>query len=146
MTMTTIERVVALQRVSLFAEVPGRTLAAVAQLGSEVELPAGATVIVEGAVDDHLFAVVRGRLRVHQGERTLATLDPGATAGELAALVPEPRSASVTVLEPAILLRIDKAVLDELMVDRPELARGIISALVAMVRARTNVGTDSTPT
>ena len=146
MRMTTIECVVALQRVPLFAEVPGRTLAAVAQRASEIELPAGATVIDEGAVDEHLFAVVRGRLRVHQGERTLAIVDPGVTVGELAALVPEPRSASVTVLEPAILLRIDKAVLDELMVDRPELARGIINALVTMVRARQRLGTDSTPT
>ena len=146
MTMTTIERVVALQRVPLFAEVPGRTLAAVAQRGTEIELPVGAVVIAEGAVDDHLFAVVRGRLRVHQGEHTLATLESPATVGELAALVPEPRSASVTVLEPATLLRIDKAILDELLVDRPELARGIIHALVTMVRARTRPGTHSTPT
>lgn len=145
MSMTTIERVVALQRVPLFADVPGRTLAAVAQRAIEVELPEGERVIAEGAVEDHLFAVVRGRLRVHQGDRTLAVLDPGATVGELAALVPEPRSASVTVLLPAILLRIDKAVLDELLVDRPELARGIISALVGMVRARTRPGADSTP-
>ena len=145
MSLTTIERVVALQRVALFADVPGRTLAAVAQRAIEVEVPAGTTVIAEGAVDDHLFALVRGRLRVHQGEQTLAVLDAGATVGELAALVPEPRSASVTVLEPAMLLRIDKAVLDELLVDRPELARGIIGALVTMVRARTRPGTDSTP-
>jgi CRP/FNR family transcriptional regulator, cyclic AMP receptor protein len=145
MTMTTVERVVALQRVALFADVPGRSLAAVAQRATEVELPAGATVIAEGAVDDHLFALVRGRLRVHQGEQTLAALDAGATVGELAALVPEPRSASVTVLEPATLLRIDKGVLDELLVDRPELARGIISALVAMVRGRARSGADSTP-
>ena len=145
MSLTTIERVVALQRVPLFADVPGRTLAAVAQRAIEVELPDGEPVIAEGAVEDHLFVVVRGRLRVHQGDRTLAVLDPGATVGELAALVPEPRSASVTVLLSAILLRIDKAVLDELLVDRPELARGIISALVGMVRARTHPGADSTP-
>jgi CRP-like cAMP-binding protein len=145
MSLTTIERVVALQRVALFAEVPGRTLAAVVQRAIEVEAPEGTTVIVEGAVDDHLFALVRGRLRVHQGEQTLAVLDAGATVGELAALVPEPRSASVTVLEPAMLLRIDKAVLDELLLDRPELARGIISALVAMVRSRTRPGADSAP-
>ena len=31
MTMTTVERVVALQRVGLFADVPGRTLAALAR-------------------------------------------------------------------------------------------------------------------
>jgi CRP-like cAMP-binding protein len=145
MSMTTIERVVALQRVPLFADLPGRTLAAVAQRAVEVEMPAGVTIIVEGAVEDHLFAVVRGQLRVHQGDHTLAVLDTGATVGELAALVPEPRSASVTALLPALLLRIDKAVLDELLVDRPELARGIISALVGMVRARTGPGADSTP-
>jgi CRP-like cAMP-binding protein len=145
MSLTTIERVVALQRVALFANVPGRTLAAVALRAIEVEVAAGTTVIVEGAVDDHLFAVVGGRLRVHQGERTLAVLDAGATVGELAALVPEPRSASVTALEPAMLLRIEKAVLDELLLDRPELAREIIGALVTMIRARKRPGTDSTP-
>jgi CRP-like cAMP-binding protein len=145
MSMTTIERVVALQRVPLFADLPGRTLAAVAQRAIEVEVPAGVTIIAEGAVEDHLFAVVRGRLRVHQADHTLAVLDSRATVGELAALVPEPRSASVTVVLPAMLLRIDKAVLDELLVDRPELARGIISALVGMVRARTRPGPDSTP-
>ena len=146
MTMSTIERVVALGRIGLFAEVPGRTLAAVAQRAVEVEVAAGAAVIVEGAVDDHLFAVVRGRLRVHQGDRTLTILGAGATVGELAALVPEPRSASVTALEPGLLLRIDRAVLDELLADRPELARGVISALVTMVRERTRHGTDPAAT
>jgi CRP-like cAMP-binding protein len=146
MSLTTIERVVALQRVALFADVPGRTLAAVAQRAIELEVPGGTTVIAEGAVDDHLFALVRGRLRVHQGEQTLAVLDAGATVGELAALVPEPRSASVTTLEPAMLLRIDKSVLDELLVDRPDLAMGIINALVTMIRARPRPETDSTPT
>jgi len=145
MTMTVIERVVALQRTPLFAEVPGRTLAAVARRAEEVAVAAGQAVIAEGAVDDHLFAVVRGRLRVHQGDRTLTVLDAGATVGELAALVPEPRSASVTALEPAMLLRIDKGVLDELLADRPELARGVIAALVAMIRRRGEVGTDSPP-
>jgi len=57
--------------------------------------------------------------------------------GELAALVPEPRSASVTALEPCDLLRIDKAVLDELLAARPDLATGIITSLVAMLRERT---------
>jgi CRP-like cAMP-binding protein len=65
--------------------------------------------------------------------------------GELAALVPEPRSASVTAVEPATLLRIDKPVLDELLADRPALASGIIAALVAMVRERVRAQTDTTP-
>lgn len=143
--MTTIERVVALQRVGLFADVPGRTLAAVARRATELDVAPGASVIVEGAVEDHLFTVVHGRLRVHHGSRDVTTLGPGTTVGELAALVPEPRSASVTALEPTTLLRIDKPVLDELLADQPALANGVIAALVAMVRERTRPGADATP-
>jgi CRP-like cAMP-binding protein len=146
MTMTTVERVVALHRVDLFADVPGRTLAAVAGRATEVEVAAGARVIEQGAVEDHLFAVVSGRLRVHRGEQTVVELGPGTTVGELAALVPEPRAASVTALEPTTLLRIDKPVLDELLADRPVLAGRVIAALVAMVRERSRPGTDSTGT
>ena len=55
MTMTTIERVVALQRVPMFADVPGRTLAAVAQRAVEMDVADGVSIIVEGTVEDHLF-------------------------------------------------------------------------------------------
>ena len=143
--MTTVERVVALHRVSLFADVPGRVLAALARRASEVDVAAGTLVIAEGAVEDHLYAVVRGRLRVHRGERSITVLGPGTTVGELAALVPEPRTASVTALERSTLLRIDRPLLEELLADRPALARGIIAALVAMVRERARAEPDTTP-
>src|SRR5437868_15109928 len=105
--MTTVERVVALQRVGLFRTVPGRTLAALATRAPEIDVQPGAAVIEEGAIEEHLFVVVRGRLLVHRGERRITELGPGSTVGELAALVPEPRSASVTALESSTLLRID---------------------------------------
>jgi CRP-like cAMP-binding protein len=145
MTMTTVERVVALHRVGLFADVPGRTLAPLAQRASEIEVPAGTLVIAEGAVEQHLYAVVRGQLRVHRGERTITTLGAGSTVGELAALVPEPRSASVTALEQTTLLRIDRPLLEELLADRPALASGVIAALVAMLRERAQSEADTTP-
>jgi CRP/FNR family cyclic AMP-dependent transcriptional regulator len=133
--MTTVERVVALQRVPLFADVPGRTLAAVAQRASEVEVDTGGVVIEQGAVEDHLFAVVSGRLLARDGERVLREVSAGSTVGELAALAPQPRSAGVTALVPTLLLRIDRPVLDELLADHPQLARGIITSLVRMIRS-----------
>lgn len=133
--MTTVDRVVALHRVPIFADVPGRTLAAVAMRATEVEVGAGDVVIERGAVEDHLFAVVRGRLEARDGDRVLRELEAGATVGELAALAPEPRSATVTALAPTLLLRIDRSVLDELLADQPGLARGVITALVRMIRS-----------
>ena len=134
MPMTVVDRVVALHEVPLFAAVPGRTLAAVAACADEVTVSAGDEVIVEGAVEDHLFVVVRGRLRASHEGTVLRDLPPGSTVGELAALVPEARSATVTALEESLLLRIDAMVLDELLADHPELARGVIRTLVTMLR------------
>jgi CRP-like cAMP-binding protein len=135
--MLTIERVAALHKVVMFTDIPGSALAAVARQATEVSVDPGDPIVVEGAIEDHLFVIVDGRVRIHHGDRTLTELGPGATVGELAALVPEPRSASATAIEPTTLLRLDKPVLDELLADRPALARGIITALVTRLRERT---------
>jgi len=130
-----VTRVATLHRVDLFAGIPGRLLVAVAAMSEEVRVPAGSTVIEEGAVEDHLFVVVEGRVRVHRDDTTLVELGPGAIVGELAVLVPEPRSATVTALDATHLLKVRKPVLDELLLDWPELANGVIASLVAKLRA-----------
>jgi CRP-like cAMP-binding protein len=130
-----VERVAALHRVDLFAGVPGRVLAAVAAATTDVRFAPGESLIEEGAIEAHLFAIVEGRVRVHRGDETVVELDPGVTVGELAALVPQPRTASVTALEPTRALRLDKAVLDDLLAEWPELAHGVISVLVARLTA-----------
>lgn len=130
-----VERVSALHRVDLFAGVPGRVLAAVAAVTSEVDVEPGEVLIEEDAVEAHLFAIVEGRVRVHRGAQTIVELGAGRTVGELAVLVPQPRTASATALEQTLALRLDKAVLDELLVDWPELAQGVIAALVARLAA-----------
>ena len=130
-----VERVSALHRVDLFAGVPGRVLAALAEEAEEVRAEPGTVLIEQGAVEAHLYAVVKGRVRVHRGDQTLLELGPGATVGELAVLVPQPRSASVTVVEPTLVLRVDKVVLDDLLADWPELTEGVIAALVERLRA-----------
>ena len=133
-----VERVAALHRVELFAGIPGRVLAAVAEAAVERRLSQGEVLLEEGAVEAHLYAIVEGRVRVHRGERTLVELGRGATVGELAVLVPSPRAASVTAIAPTHVLRVDQAVLDELIVDWPELAHGVIAELVSRLRATTD--------
>jgi len=130
-----VERVAALHRVDLFARVPGRVLAAVAEATSEVHAAPGEGLIEEGAIEAHLFAIVEGRVRVHRGTQTLVELGACTTVGELAALVPQPRTASVSALEETLALRLDKSILDELLAEWPELAHGVIDALVARLAA-----------
>ena len=139
-----VERVAALHRVQMFAGIPGRVLAAVAEAAVEERASQGEVLMEEGAVEAHLYAIVEGRVRVHRGDRALGELGAGATVGELAVLVPAPRSASVTALEPTLVLRVDQLVFDELLVEWPELAHGVIEELVARLRARTELD-DQTP-
>jgi CRP-like cAMP-binding protein len=127
--LLTIERVAVLQRVELFRSVPGHTLAGVARLLEEVRIDAGVTFIERGAIEDWLYVVAEGRVRAHAGERTLAERGPGAVVGELAVLQPAPRSASVTAIEPTLLLRLRRAPFEELLDDRPEIARAVIGSL-----------------
>ena len=134
-TLGLVDRVAALHRVDLFADVPGRVLAAVAELTTEIRISPGDMLIEEGAVEAHLYAIVNGRVRVHRGDRTLVELGPGTTVGELAALVAQPRTAAVTALEPTLALRLDKVVLDDLLLEWPELAHGVIGALVGRLSA-----------
>jgi CRP/FNR family transcriptional regulator, cyclic AMP receptor protein len=130
----TVDRVAALHRSTMFAAVPGRDLAAVAQAAVVMELAAGTEIITEGTLGDTLYVVVAGRVRVHRGNRTIAELGPGSTVGELAVLVPEARAASVTAVQPTVVLELRKATLDALLADHPDLAMGIIAWLVETVR------------
>ena len=67
-----VERVAALHRVRLFADIPGRVLAAVAEARCRAApLSPGEPLMEEGAIEAHLYAIVAGRVRVHRGDRTL---------------------------------------------------------------------------
>lgn len=135
--LMTIERVAVLQRVAFLADVPGDTLAAVARVLEEVPFEAGATIIERGTVEDWLFVVAYGRVRVHIGDRTVTESGPGGVVGEFAVLAPAPRSASVTAVEPSLLLRLRRGPFDELLDDHPEIARGVISTLARLLQATT---------
>ena len=133
--LMTVERVAVLQRVALFGDVPGHTLVAVARLLEEVPVETGARVIERGAIEDWLFVVADGKVRVHIGSRTLVEIGPGGVVGEFAVLAPAPRSASVTAMEPSLLLRLRRGPFEELLDDHPEIARGVISTLARLLQA-----------
>ncbi len=132
--LLTIERVAALQRVGMFAAVPGHTLVAVARVAEEVRFGPGATVMERGAIEDWLYVVVEGALRVHVGDRVLVDRGPGDVVGELAVIALAARSATVTAIEPCLLLRLRRKPFEELLDERPGIARAVIAELVGRLQ------------
>jgi len=131
--LLTIERVVLLKQVSLFERTPDRVLAGLARTLVEEEFAAGTDLIVEGAVEDWLFVLIDGSVRVTRSDRVV-DLEAGQVVGELAVLQPEPRTATVTALTDVHAFRLSKVDFDEALRTRPEIAAGVIADLVRRLR------------
>lgn len=132
--LLTVERVLLLSGVNIFAELPGQVLAELSASFEEVELPAGEDVFAKGDYGASMYVVVTGQVRVHDRGRELAVLGPRDVFGELAALDPELRSATVTVVEDALFLRLDYEALYDLMSGHVELAKNVIRFLCRRYR------------
>lgn len=134
--LLTIEKVLVLKSVNIFSSTAEDTLVDVAAVLEEVEVTAGEAIFKKGDLGDSLYIIVEGRVRVHDGDRTLNTLGAREVFGEMAVLDAAPRVASVTAIEDAVLLRLDQAPFYELMENRIEIVRGILQVLTGYVRDR----------
>ena len=133
--LLTLERVLFLKKVDVFAQVDDDVLVDLATATDEREFSAGECIIQEGDTGRELFIIVDGSVRIHRGEQTLATMGSKSVFGELAALDPEPRNASVTAVEDTRMLILKHTVLiDHLMANR-ELALSVIRFLIRRLRA-----------
>ena len=132
--LLTIEKVIILKSVSILSDITERGLVEAASVLEETRVEPGEIIFEKGDTGNSLYVIVEGAVRVHNGDKTIATLGPGEVFGELAALDPEPRMASVTATEPTLLLRMGHAELGELMSEHPEVATGIIHVLCRRLR------------
>jgi CRP-like cAMP-binding protein len=133
--MLVVDRVALLRHVPLFAATPGRVLAGLAQVLDDVSFAAGDTIIAEGAVEDWLFILLSGNVEVIRVDGRVR-MGPIDVIGELAVLDPQPRAATVVALTDVTTFRLDKRSFDEALRTRPEIATGVIAALVRRLRER----------
>jgi len=138
--LPTIEKVNILKTSRLFTETPDHVLGAMANIAEEVEYVAGSKVIEEGAIEDHMFIILFGKVRIHKGQDTITMFGPGEVIGELAVFDAAARSASATAVEDAMLLRIEGPMLMDAMAEFPEIAVGALRELTRRLRQKNNGG------
>jgi|GEM_PF-669871 len=135
--LSQLEKSLLLQAVPLFKTLSQAAITDLASRVKEVQIAAGETVITKGSLGRSLFVVVEGALRVEDEGLFLRTLGKGAVFGELAAITPEVRTATVIATATCSLLELSQANLSALIDDNREIARGIIAVLTGYVQDRT---------
>jgi hypothetical protein len=139
--MLTIEKVILLKGVGMFAATSEDILADVATILEEVELTGGELVFGKGEQGDSMYIIISGRVRVFDGDKTINFLGEREIFGELALLDPEPRSAAVEAVEETRLFRLDRNTLFELMADNIGVVSGIVQVLCQRLRRMTAIAT-----
>jgi ATP:ADP antiporter, AAA family len=132
--MLTIERVICLKAVHMFAEASEEILADVAAILEELTVEPGDVILEKGAPGDSMYIVVDGRVRVYDGDHVITTLGEREIFGELALLDPEPRFASVAAVARTRLFRLDREAFSELMAGNIEIVRGVLHVLCERLR------------
>jgi CRP/FNR family transcriptional regulator, cyclic AMP receptor protein len=132
--ISTVERVLFLKSIDLFSKIPGEDLASLALISSEENKEPSDDVFSEGESGDALYLVIDGKVRVHKSDRVIAELGERECFGEMAILDASPRSATVTALVSTHLLKITREDFQEIMSEKPEIARGVILVLTRRLR------------
>lgn len=115
-----------LAMVPMFAPLRPEVLGSLARHATWATLPAGATLIAEGDHGDRYYVVSTGVLDVSREGDSLQTLsEPGVGVGEIALLFDVPRTATVTVVEDAELLVLERQEFLTAVTGHPEVHRAV---------------------
>ncbi|MDQ6683471.1 MAG: ATP-binding protein [Chloroflexota bacterium] len=128
-----------LRATPLFAGLPDEALELLCANAAPLSLRAGEVLLSEGTPGDALFIVLDGELEVTKlsgsAQLPLARVGAGAIQGEMAALEGGARTASVTAVSDAQVLRIPRSALLDTMASGPEAALAIVRTVVGRLRS-----------
>lgn len=127
-------RLAALGRVEFFEHLPLADRERLADGLRYSPFAAGEVITRQGAEAHWLYLVLSGEARVRlrgEGglEREVARLRPGQFFGEMSLMTGAPRRATVVAATDVVCYRLDKAVFQAVLRDRPELAEGVAEIL-----------------
>ncbi|HEX5060656.1 MAG TPA: cyclic nucleotide-binding domain-containing protein, partial [Kofleriaceae bacterium] len=149
-SLTTIEKMMLIRQVPIFAELDAEDLEELASIVEERRINAEKDLFKEGDVGDAVYLIVKGRVRVFVGggsrpEKTINELGPGSCIGEMAVLDASPRSATVRALDPTRALRVPGEGFKRVMSERPEMSEAIVAELVRRMRGMMAQATKGDP-
>ena len=132
--MSLIDKVLALRRLDLFAEIPAEQLSLVAAVAREATYAPGEVVCRQDDPPGDLILMLDGDVELERDGRPMGRLAPGEALGAFGLFedAPRPVTARATVRTSA--LRLDRWGFEDVWTENPELARSLVRQLVRRIR------------
>jgi len=131
---TIIEKVIFLQKVRLFSDVPTEQLSHLAAVASRMSVEENSYLFREGEPANNLYLIISGRINVIRNNKVLREAGKYDEVGMLGFFDNAPRAADAKSLENSELLKINKVDFFDLLEDRVHLSHGILQFFVKQIR------------
>ncbi len=132
--LTVVEKVVFLQNVDIFEQVPAEQLSYIAAIADEVEYFKGDVIFKENEPSDSLYLVIDGKIDLQREGQQILAAGAKEAFGTWSLLENEPRVVTARVTADARLLRIERSDFVDLLADNVQVTQGILKTLVKKVR------------
>ena len=133
--LTVVEKVIFLQNIDVFSEVPTEQLASLAAIAEEVSYLKGDVIYKENEYSDALYLVLDGRVRLHRDDKDIAVAENKEAFGTWALFDEEVRLVTATVEEDSHLLRIDREDFVDLLADQVQITQGVLKTVAKRLRS-----------
>lgn len=132
----------ALSRVWIFQGLSEEELERISRLARAKAYNARQTIVEKGEPADEFFVLLRGRAKVMSrgaggSHAAINVMGAGEVFGEVGILDGQPRSATVTTLEPCEMAMVDKRAFNELLASSPSIAGKLLAVLARRIRELT---------
>ena len=132
--LSVVEKVIFLQNVDVFAEVPTEQLATLATIAEEVNVLKGDVIYRENEYSDALYLVLDGRVRLHQADREITVVAAREAFGTWALFDEEVRLVTATAEEDSHLLCLNRDDFVDLLADHVQIAQGVLKTVARRLR------------
>lgn len=134
-TIPTMQRILYLQQVPLFAELPPGEIKQIAAIAGEYLFTEGEMIANQGDLGDEMYIIVSGEVdvRVHTdegGDASIAVRKPGEYVGEMSIISREPRMASLVAAGEVRALCVGKKQFEAMLRERPEISLAVMRGLI----------------
>jgi CRP-like cAMP-binding protein len=133
-SLTTIEKVIFLKSMDIFAHATVEQLGAIAALTGEVDFEADQLIYREGEPADAIYLILKGSVAIKRDGRTLREVGERQAVGTVAALDLCPALHDVTAVGPVHALELKCGDFHDLLALDYELVKAVLRSLCRMIR------------